>query len=260
MKQLKLEKNSLYRGSLILVNARHPYREDTSPALTAVREGSQVLLERHAAVLLQSLMEEIGGWRQITPVSGWRSREEQREIWADSLRKKGEAFTRRFVALPGCSEHQTGLAIDLGFRKSFLDYLCPDFPHRGIGQTFRERAVSFGFIQRYPGEKESVTGIGFEPWHFRYVGIPHAAIMAELDLTLEEYTEFIKKYPQEHPYIRREQGHLLAVSYIPAAGDSCTELCLEELCPYSLSGNNEDGFILTEWRNSHADIPELRRA
>ena len=260
MKQLTLNRESLFRGSLILVNKTHLFRETALPPLIPVREGSGQLLERRAASLLQSLMEEIGGWRHITPISGWRSKKEQREIWEESLRDKGEEFTRRFVALPGCSEHETGLAIDLGFRKSLLDYLCPDFPRRGVCQTFRERAADFGFIERYPAGKEAVTGISHEPWHFRYVGAPHAAIMRELSLTLEEYTEFIKNYPPEHPYLRREKNLLLAVSYIPAAPEGATKIRLEERYPHSLSGNNGDGFILTEWRRTHADTKELRRA
>lgn len=260
MKQLALEKESLYRGSLILVNKSHPFRETSIPPLVPVREGSDQLLERRAAALLQKLMEEISGWRHITPVSGWRSSGEQRKIWEESLRDRGEAFTRRFVALPGCSEHETGLAIDLGFRKSLLDYICPDFPRRGVCRTFRQRAADFGFIERYPAGKEAVTGIGHEPWHFRYVGAPHAAIITELGLTLEEYTEFIKKYTPDHPYLRREKGLVLAVSYIPAAAEGSTRIRLEGRYPHSLSGNNADGFILTEWRRAHADTEELRRA
>ena len=92
------------------------------------------------------------------------------------------------------------------------------------------------------------------------MGAPHAAIITELGLTLEEYTEFIKKYTPDHPYLRREKGLVLAVSYIPAAAEGSTRIRLEGRYPHSLSGNNADGFILTEWRRAHADTEELRRA
>lgn len=262
MKQLTLSGDSLYRGSLVLVNREHPFRETAGLPLVPVFENSTVLLERQAASLLHSLMEKIGGgWRHITPVSGWRSSDEQQEIWEESVRDRGLDFTRKFVAVPGFSEHQTGLAIDLGFRKSLLDYICPDFPHRGICQAFRRHAAAYGFIERYPAGKEDITGIGHEPWHFRYVGAPHASIMWELGLTLEEYTEFIKKYTfGSRPYIRREKGMILTVSYIPAAKNGETEICLDGLYPCSVSGNNKDGYILTEWRREYADSTELRRA
>ena len=175
-------------GHLILVNAQHPLSEyDWTPDLVTVR--GAVRLEREAAERLDRLMAALDGWRSITPVSGWRSMEEQRQIYSGSLRDNGAAFTRKFVALPGCSEHQTGLAIDLGLTGPDLDFIRPDFPYSGICQKFRTLAADYGFIERYPAGKEAVTGIAHEPWHFRYVGIPHAHAMADRGLTLEEYWE-----------------------------------------------------------------------
>lgn len=182
---------ALGTGRLILVNAQHPLSGYAwTPELVPVHSpASPVLLEREAAFHLDRLMEELDGWRSITPVSGWRSGEEQRRIYADSLRDNGAAFTRRYVALPGRSEHQTGLAIDLGLTGPDLDFIRPDFPYTGICQEFRRRAADHGFIERYPAGREAVTGIAHEPWHFRYVGAPHARAMADGGLTLEEYLE-----------------------------------------------------------------------
>lgn len=175
-------------NSLILVNRQHPYtmsiRQSLAPVLPSF---PHILLEREAALALSRLMEELGGWEKIVPVSGWRSFEEQQEIYIDSLRDNGREFTRQFVALPGHSEHQTGLAIDLGLRGESVDFIRPDFPYEGICQRFRELAPAYGFIERYPAGKERVTGIAHEPWHFRYVGAPHAESMARQGLTLEEY-------------------------------------------------------------------------
>lgn len=175
-------------NSLILVNRQHPYSAIVLQDLTAVHPGfPHVLLERETAHALSRLMEELGGWEQIVPVSGWRSFTEQQEIYLDSLRDNGREFTKQFVALPGHSEHQTGLAIDLGLRGDDVDFIRPDFPYEGICQRFRELAPTYGFIQRYPAGKEHVTGIAHEPWHFRYVGVPHAESMARQGLCLEEY-------------------------------------------------------------------------
>ncbi|MEY8333936.1 M15 family metallopeptidase [Lachnospiraceae bacterium 47-T17] len=149
--------------------------------------GTNVLLERQAAYALERLMEQIDGWRAIVPVSGWRSKEEQEQIWADSLRENGMEFTETYVALPGHSEHESGLAIDLGLKKDVVDFIRPDFPYDGICGTFRALAPDYGFIERYPEGKEEVTGIGHEPWHFRYIGTPHARLLTETGLVLEEY-------------------------------------------------------------------------
>lgn len=243
MKTWILPRAGVYRGSLILVNARHACRPDAGgPALTAVRPGTPgVQLEREAAASLNRLMEELDGWRQITPVSGWRSRQEQQAIYTQSLRDSGEAFTRQFVALPGHSEHQTGLAIDLARTRPVIDFICPDFPYTGLCQTFRERAAAYGFVERYPKAKEAVTGIAHEPWHFRYVGTPHAALMEQHGLALEEYIDLLRRHPVSRPLC----GPGYAVFFLPAceAGETCLER--EEGRRYAVSGNNVDGFIVT---------------
>ena len=195
MNRLYWKNEMLYDRYLVLVNASHPYSEENSIRLLPVCPGEpDILLEERAQRQLSLLMEEIGGWEGIVPVSGWRSLQEQQEIFDTSIRESGEEFTRKFVALPGCSEHQTGLAIDLALKKEKVDFICPEFPYTGICQKFRERAAAFGFIERYRREKEVITGISQEPWHFRYVGTPHAEFMERHGLCLEEYWEMGVKF------------------------------------------------------------------
>lgn len=258
---LTLPESQIHTGSLILVNHRYGYREASHRALTPVCEGvPEILLERQAVALLGNLMDQIQGWRSIVPVSGWRSLAAQQQIWDDSMGENGKDFTETYVALPGHSEHQTGLAIDLGLKQEYMDFIRPDFPYSGICQTFRQRAAGFGFVERYPKGKEGVTGIGHEPWHFRYVGVPHAAIMTNLGITLEEYTDFLRQFPYgERPYRYCKDNLAVTVSYAAAVGDT-TRLELDGASPYSVSGNNVDGFIITEWRNIYAWENSLRRA
>lgn len=248
MKARALTKPGIYTGNLILVNWQHPYRADRLSTLVPLQEGpAPVFLERRAAVLLSSLMEQIHGWQHIVPVSGYRSRAEQREIWEQSLSEHDPAFTQTYVALPGHSEHQTGLAIDLGLRSPHMDLICPDFPYSGICQTFREHAAHFGFVERYPAGKEEITGIGQEPWHFRYVGAPHAEIMTAMGLTLEEYHIFLKQFPYgAHPFVFENHRHTLEISYLPAGETSFWET---PPGPYLVSGNNMDGYIITIWKD-----------
>ena len=106
-----------------------------------------------------------------------------------SLAENGREFTEQYVARPGCSEHQTGLAIDLGLRLPEIDFIRPYFPYDGLAGRFRQLAAEYGFVERYPQGKEAVCGIAHEPWHFRYVGRPHALIMQKRGLTLEEYLQ-----------------------------------------------------------------------
>lgn len=301
MKRITLQREKIYSGSLILVNREYGYHEperglagafpqraqscpgDGEGALLPVLEEiPQILMQRRAAVLLFHLMEKINGWRGIVPVSGWRSRQEQEEIWESSLKENGRVFTETWVAHPGHSEHQTGLAIDLGRKQERVDFIRPEFPDTGICQIFRKRAAGYGFIERYPKGRETVTGIGHEPWHFRYVGIPHARLMEREGLTLEEYTAFVRDFPYgERPCLFSAQGQEFSVSFLkmpeqdgagPAgrgtgrsplaaleekAGDfvrrkeGTVEIEIDQGHPFWISGNNVDGFVITQERSRY---------
>lgn len=237
-------RGGIHDGLLILVNAEHPIQHMERPVLAPAVPGSDILLDTRAAAMLSGLISRIGAAREIVPVSGWRSEAEQREIWDGSMRESGEEFTRKYVALPGCSEHQTGLAIDLALRADNIDFIRPEFPYDGVCGRFRALAADYGFVERYQGGKEGVTGIAAEPWHFRYVGRPHARIMCEMGLCLEEYVEYLRAYP--YPERLLEVRGEVYEAEVGFAGARDT-LGLPD-APYQVSGNNVDGYIYTLWR------------
>ncbi|MCI9644910.1 MAG: M15 family metallopeptidase [Oscillibacter sp.] len=243
MRTVTLQREQAARGPLILVNPAHPLLPGPAPELTAPDSRFPgILLERRTAGLLAACVRAAGGGRDIVPVSGWRSQAEQQAIWDDTWASQGEGFTRRYVALPGCSEHQTGLAIDLGKRAERMDFIRPDFPDEGPCGAFRRLAARYGFILRYRREKEDVTGIGEEPWHFRYVGAPHAALIEEHGLCLEEYGDFLRAGPQRRVL---SNGRRVEVSWLACPGESVEAELPEGIC--QLSGDNGGGFILTAW-------------
>ena len=90
-----------------------------------------------------------------------------------------------YVAYPGTSEHQLGLAVDLVSLDHY--WLDDSFENTAAFAWLRENAAGFGFIMRYPKDKTHITGIAYEPWHYRYVGAEHALLIGELGLCLEEY-------------------------------------------------------------------------
>lgn len=248
MKTIELEPNQVHRGTLLLVNSEHPFYDSQMNGLVnADARTPDILIRRDAANILQLILQHILAKGQIIPVSGYRSAAEQTEIFKDSLRDNGEEFTRKYVAQPNHSEHQTGLAIDLGLNKGKIDFICPHFPYEGICERFRQTAPKHGFIERYAKEKESITGIGHEPWHFRYVGYPHSEIMVENQLAMEEYMEFIKKYTPEHPLVHEQKnGRKTWVYYVPQDKEK-TVVAIPETTAYQVSGNNMDGYIVTLW-------------
>lgn len=254
MTEIILQEKDVHTGNLILVNPKYAYEEQERHHLVPLYD-TEVFLEQCAADSLFCLLAHIGGARQIVPVSGFRTMEEQQQIWDGSLAEHGQSFTETYVAVPGHSEHQTGLAIDLGKNQENIDFIRPEFPYDGICQTFREHAASYGFIERYPKESEQMTGIGHEPWHFRYVGTPHAAIIKEHGFILEEYISFLRQFPYgQKAYVCRCGQREAGISFVKADanGSARIETALETVKDMEISGNNADGFIVTEWRRAYA--------
>lgn len=246
MNTIFLEKEQVYEGNLILINEKYQIVENQKKAMLQSL-GHEVFLQAEAAHWLLSALKGIESNNQIIPVSGYRSMEEQTQIYKDTLAKKGADFTHKFVALPGHSEHQSGLAIDLGLQSDYIDYICPDFPYEGICEKFRQTAYAYGFVERYPKGKEYITGIAHEPWHFRYVGRPHAKVMKMQDWTLEEYVEKLKKYTQHGQHLKVSvKGKEIELFYIYAK-EAKNKLDLYENRSYDISGDNTDGFIVTSW-------------
>ena len=82
----------------------------------------------------------------------------------------------------------------MGLKRKMLQRKASPFLYDGICKEFRREMAAYGFVERYPKGKEEITGIGHEPWHFRYVGVPHARFMEERNITLGEYLELLRQY------------------------------------------------------------------
>ncbi|MBR5253371.1 MAG: D-alanyl-D-alanine carboxypeptidase family protein [Clostridia bacterium] len=260
-------------GNLILVNYEHPYARVDSVFLMNVRanKGSDLqvsamddALAPDAFHALDKMTAELrgtgcGDWLLLT--SGYRDVAEQQGIWDRNLAQSGEEYTKMYVASPGHSEHHTGLAADL----SFFTYSYASIPV--ADHEFRtwlwDNCADYGFILRYEEDKTAITHIAYEAWHFRYVGVPHAYAITALDMCLEEYIDYIKKYSATADMLHiKPDGTIQDINvvnakditegwvtyYVPMAEGDTTEIII----PFSeadfdceISGNNVDGFIVT---------------
>ena len=119
--------------------------------------------------------------------SGYRSYAEQTYLFNRKVSEYGEAVAQTIVARPGTSEHQTGLCCDITDR--YYEMKDRSLENTELYQWMSAHCQEYGFIVRFPDGKEDVTGIIYEPWHFRYVGKEAAAYIMEHDLTLEEFLE-----------------------------------------------------------------------
>ncbi|GIP28183.1 putative carboxypeptidase YodJ [Paenibacillus sp. J23TS9] len=123
---------------------------------------------------------------ELRAVSGYRSYKRQRSIYENNVKTKGEEYASRVSAVPGTSEHQTGLTIDVS-SPSVKNELEENFGDSVEGQWLAAHAADYGFVIRYPKGEEDVTGYVYEPWHIRYIGTDLAQDVAKSGMTLEEY-------------------------------------------------------------------------
>ncbi|MEK9196170.1 MAG: M15 family metallopeptidase, partial [Patescibacteria group bacterium] len=120
-------------------------------------------------------------------ISAYRSQSAQASIYNGYVKRDGQATADTYSARPRYSEHQTGLAIDLGNSDGVCDLeIC--FGDTPAGLWIKNNAHNYGFIVRYPSGKTSITGYQYEPWHLRYVGIDVAKSIHSSTSTLEEYS------------------------------------------------------------------------
>ncbi|NLM09128.1 MAG: M15 family metallopeptidase [Clostridiales Family XIII bacterium] len=146
-------------------------------------------MRKEAAQQFYKLVEAAAGeGYELVMTTAYRSYDFQQILWNNYVANEGEAAASRFSARPGQSEHQSGLAVDVS--SPSVDYsLTETFGKTEEGIWLAQNAHRFGFIIRFPEEKESITGYLYEPWHIRYVGEPVATEIYAKDLTLEEYLE-----------------------------------------------------------------------
>lgn len=181
---------------LLLVNPWTPLPEDFLPGELVPVQNDQAV-DARAYPDLQDMLQDMSQ-AGLSPLicSSYRSQERQQELYDNKVqrvmaegvsREEAQAEAARWVARPGTSEHQTGLAVDIvSLSNQMLDETQESTPEF---QWLAENSWKYGFILRYPEDKSEKTGIAYEPWHFRFVGKEAAEEMHDLGLCLEEYLE-----------------------------------------------------------------------
>ncbi len=178
------------RTGILLVNAANPLPEGAEPEelVNLYEKKRHFLLARSDIYLTRETFEaadrmfkqaEDEDMNGFILTSGYRTREKQAELYAEQ--QDGTAQP------PGCSEHETGMAFDVTARSDGDFETTPQF------KWLSERCWDYGFILRYPKGKEQITGIAYEPWHYRYVGEEAARIIRDRGWTLEEYCMAMSK-------------------------------------------------------------------
>ena len=166
----------------VLVNADHSIGE-YAPELGEI-EG-QKLDQRILEPMQQFVADARAEGLSVFLSSGYRGFEEQQYLFNRKVEQYGEEQAATIVSRPGTSEHQTGLACDI--TDEYYELKNESLENTALYQWMSRHCQEYGFIVRYPKDKEKITGIIYEPWHFRYVGVEAATYMAEHNLCLEEF-------------------------------------------------------------------------
>ena len=179
---------------LILANKNSPLPEGYAPELVTLADSSLQMQTEAAAAFDEMRQAANATGLHLMACSTYRSVERQTELYDAEVQKwigKGyaEADAREkaatVVMIPGCSEHNTGLAVDVGSVTN--QRVEEDFEDEPEFDWLQEHAAEYGFILRYPSDKQAITGVSYEPWHYRYVGVENAKAIKESGLCLEEY-------------------------------------------------------------------------
>ena len=183
--------------NLLLVNPWNELPEGFSVELRELGDGEAV--DERAYPDLQAMLDDARA-EGLSPIvcSSYRTREKQQELFVRRVGRltaagysEQDAVTEagKWVAVPGTSEHQTGLALDI--ISSSYRVLDREQENTAEQRWLMENSYKYGFILRYPSDKSEITGINYEPWHYRYVGKEAAKEIYEKGLCLEEYLEYI---------------------------------------------------------------------
>lgn len=253
-----------FKGDLILVNSEHQYfggnEELVSVNEKLNEEGrtSYIGNDNDMQILgriytpLSDMLDAFNsatGYDDIVIIGGYRTTDQQQALYDEDLESTGLDTSDR-VALPGHSEHESGYAVD------FTTSTTWDYDGTGEYDWINKNCWKYGFILRYPEDKTEITKIKYEPWHYRYVGVPHAYYMYVNGICLEEYAELLKNYPYEGEHLKfsDENGTEYEIYFVPS-DDSAdnTIIPVPSSLKYDISGNNDDGFIVTVYSGQKSE-------
>ena len=236
---IHITKDQVYKGNLLLVNKEYAVPKQGADLKNIRLSGTKELSSRfnladstvqltemmaeRLAVMFEAAEED--GVNHFRVNSGYRSEKEQKQLF----KQMGDQY-----AMPaGFSEHNTGLSVDIGSTLMEMSK-APE------GEWLQKNSWQYGFILRYPKSKTEITGIRYEPWHFRYVGLPHSAIMQQKNLVLEEYLDELKEKRSMTVKVGNQRYELF---YYLVSEDTTVQVPAKGR--YEVSGDNHGGVIVT---------------
>ena len=247
-----------FKGDLILVNNQYEYFSTDDENLVSIMEKNdetertEFTAVDYTYTILDVVYEPMATmiddfydiYENDTLIiyGSYRTKEFQQQLYDQFIASTEGDEEAPIVAKPGFSEHETGYAFD------FSEIINLDYQGTGDFEWLNSNCYKYGFIIRYPEDKEDITEFRYEPWHFRYVGIPHATYMTENNLCLEEYIDLLRMnypYDGEHLEFTAEGADYEVFFFASDDASDVTNVPVPTGYRYDISGNNIDGFIVT---------------
>ncbi|USG67865.1 M15 family metallopeptidase [Brevibacillus ruminantium] len=236
---IKIAKDQVYHGNLLLVNKEYPVQKEAIKSDVVLLSQNKDLVQGYrlqddtiqASESMVRVFKEMVHAAQEDNVSnfiinsGFRSLEEQEQLHNEMAPG---------LAMPaGFSEHNLGLALDIGSTQMKMER-APE------GKWLEKNSWKYGFILRYPKDKTEITGTMSEPWHYRYVGLPHSAIIKKNNFSLEEYLAYLREQKQ---IVVPIDGETYEIYYYPIYEKTTIDVPIRK--HYQISGDNMGGVIMT---------------
>ncbi|MBU3804871.1 MAG: M15 family metallopeptidase [Candidatus Cellulosilyticum pullistercoris] len=248
-------RRDLFRGNLQLINGSHAclFREmDQLVDVKANKNKSYKLMETNMKLnkdmvgALNAMMkdfEKATGKHDMILTSGYRTLADQGEVLQEKIKLWGEKEALEWAMLPGYSEHHSGYAVDMSIYTDEGKYV--KYKGQDDYAWINQNCYKYGLIRRYTEEKKEITGVSDEQWHYRYIGVPHAYIVTKKNFCLEEYMDYLKQFTfgSTHLVVDCDAGKY-EIYFVPSEGRE-TSVPVPSDKAYTISGNNEDGFIVT---------------
>ncbi len=250
---ITVDENAINTGFLVLVNDDNKCNVDGIDLVNFMEnKTSNYMVSNYYASVNQTTVNNLNamlddfyqtfGDNDLLVSCGYRSFTEQSEIFQNSVDANGLEYAQQYVQEGGYSEHQTGYAVDFSLYDDSGQ--TSTFTGDGIYSWIEENCTKYGFHLRYTQEKQSITNIAPESWHFRYVGVPHAIYMENNNLCLEEYIDLLKNHTINSPLEISDINVETHMVYYQLANEN-NEIIVPSDKEYEISGNNVDGFIIT---------------
>lgn len=247
-----VDKTQINTGELILVNNSNKCQIDGNNLVslyenfnnTYTVSDKQVKINFSAVDAINHMFTgfyDAYGETGITVACGYRDKDVQNSLYQKEQENKS-SDADSWVAKPGFSEHQTGYAFDLTIIENGATY---DYDGTGNYKWINNNSYKYGIVVRYPLDKTQYTAINNEPWHFRYVGKPHAYYIYKNNLCLEEYIDILHKHKIDDPLMFTDDNNKsYMVYYVPCSGFT-TDVQVPQDFIYSISGDNQSGVFVT---------------